>query len=385
MHPGVNSLAPRFSGTSGGAIASIQGVGFVPGSAVRVDAPFASPPSSVAAAVTSVTATIEFTIPRSPLPGDGSGKACVTVISNGIESECLQLTYVVPGKPVLTFTWLGCDGGSLFTEALAVDGTPTHVQVLLTASYNAFRNAAGNWVASLTVTTPQSVEVMGSGPLAAQRGLSDADRDADLSQSLHSSMSGLEYPTHRHRSSLAGFCRRPAQAGSPPAVFGTGVCESYRHLGKDPLAGRPYVEGPHSSNNAAPEWFRGPGYCLGPPAVLRSCQPLRGSQRRRRQTSLVYRRRAQRRGGGTPCVGNHQAEGPLAGQLPLAAGAGPASEFRIMHLTSLGKATAWEEVADIRMDAHSRSLIGKVNESGVYALARIAAAYRPKFTHSQFP
>jgi len=119
VYPRMTSLLPPTGGAAGNQGVTLTGDGFGPGTTIAFGG-VTLPASRVHVLSPS---TVQITTPPSTLPGDGSGAVDVTATVAGVTSFPLAYRYVVPGKPVISFTSSLCGVVQGSVAAYRADGS----------------------------------------------------------------------------------------------------------------------------------------------------------------------------------------------------------------------------------------------------------------------
>jgi len=166
VFPVLTSIDPAIGSVTGLQPVVLHGAGFdpAPGNTFVLFNHARASVQSVAANNRSVQM---LTPPISPSSITFEGIVFVRAVVNGVTSAPLEYRYFVPGRPVLDFTWGGCDTHQVTANVYAADGSPVKVKVQFTAAYKAFLDASNNLTQRLTVPSGQAVTFVGSGPFVA--------------------------------------------------------------------------------------------------------------------------------------------------------------------------------------------------------------------------
>ncbi|HTK95998.1 MAG TPA: IPT/TIG domain-containing protein [Terriglobales bacterium] len=170
VHPVLTAVNPDLGPAKGGQSVTLTGDGFDNGQGATV-ANFGSAGATVKnVAVTSIAAVT----PASPLPGDGDGIVDVVAVVNQLESLGVPYTYVVPGKPYISYKSKNCKDHYIVVTVYDDQAQPVTVPLQFSASYAAYF-VNGQWVTGTTANSGTWVQVDKGGPFTVtnpQSGLS---------------------------------------------------------------------------------------------------------------------------------------------------------------------------------------------------------------------
>lgn len=329
--------------------------------------------------------TIQLQIPPSPLPGDGSGSACVSAIVNGIGSECLTYDYVVPGKPIIEFTWTGCGSGSIVAYIYDASGSPVQGSVTFSAAYNAFQGPTGSCTNNLTVPTGQNVNIMIRGPITATNAQSPQLSTTQDFPDPPLRLCGNAWVTKgsidpRLGPWLLGMLKPIALPPCPINECPDPLRDKLVGwtLPDDVALGHPYVTIAGGSPEALANEFTVRTlssselreYALANPYVALLGKPGKELAQFDGATVSVARK-------GHPADRVDKLDGMCQISFALPKGTKQPGEYRILHLMDNGKTRMWVEEDPAKLDADKSALLLNVNETGIYALVRLAASTKP--------
>jgi hypothetical protein len=390
VHPILYAVNPSIGPVSGGQPVTLSGDGFLnPSTAVFFN-------STTAQVQTIALKSIQAVAPPSPLGGFGDGMVGVNANSLlSLNSNILAYTYVVPGRPYVSFYDSGCQGKQLQLVVNVYDdqGKPVTVPIEITGHnslmlLNNFwvpsgQTNSGTWItATVQAGTSYTVKNLSPHP-PLRRGSGDpyVNTASPAPGSMGCVPVHLLLPKELNQFLPNGGDLPPQPMTEMSVPKGRTETGGERVVGwsnnPDPKKATGTLTGPTGSESAIHvqtvgwEKFR---TLMQPPMYLQSSGLVAGVTP---GTGTIPVVQAQFSGPifNISLTGHPEGDiAPLGRDLQLTFGTrgrGGAQRFRIVHLTMPAGQPTWIEDAAEQSYPENAAVIRKVNESGSYALVEI--------------